>query len=135
MCKKMLVLLSVLSLVFSLTACGGNVSNVQRIYGETNSYSKAEVSDAMDIVLDRFNKEFDGCTMITLEYDEEKSDAEKLYWADQYGADQAIVLYSAFDVDHTGGDSGFNPNSTYTDWSWILTRNSNGSWELQSWGY
>ena len=33
-----------------------------------------------------------------------------------------------------GGDGSLNPNSTYRNYQWILTRSS-GRWELQTWGY
>ena len=56
-------------------------------------------------------------------------------WAEQYDAEQAIVLVSSFDVDSSGGDGSLNPNSTYDNWKWILTRNDNEKWTLQTWGY
>ena len=53
----------------------------------------------------------------------------------QYGADEAIVLTSTFDVDGSGGDGSLNPNSTYKDWIWLLVRNKQGEWKHVDHGY
>lgn len=45
-----------------------------------------------------------------------------------------MVLYSDFDVDGSGGDGSLNPNSTYTDWSWVLVRENGGAWKIATWG-
>ena len=55
-------------------------------------------------------------------------------WAEQYDAEEAMVLYSDFDVDSSGGDGSLNPNSTYTDWSWVLVRENGGAWKIATWG-
>ena len=95
----------------------------------------SEIEQAMEVAMNHFRKEFDGCTMTKIEYDEEKSGKAAREWAQQYGADEGIVLYSSFDVDASGGDGSFNPNSTYTKWQWILTRNKGEGWVLRTWGY
>ena len=60
--KKIKVLLSVLLCAALLTACGGgDISEVGRQMGESERYSKAEISRAMDQVEDHFRNEFDGC--------------------------------------------------------------------------
>ena len=56
-------------------------------------------------------------------------------WAEQYDADEAIVILSSFDVDSSGGDGSLNPDSTYDDWKWILIRNDSGNWEHVDHGY
>ncbi len=119
-----------------LTACGGgDVRGAGRQMGESERYSRAEIARAMDQVEDYFKKEFDGCKLLNLRYDEEKTRAEAEEWAEQYGADEAIVLYSDFEVDESGGDGSLNPDSTYRNWKWILIRNRREGWELKTWGY
>lgn len=130
------ILYLVLTLCVLLTGCArGNVNNVQYILTESAQYTQAEIQDAMDTAVTHFRKEFEGCTLRTIEYSEAKTASAGSAWAAQYGADEGIVLVSTFDVDEKGGDGGFNPNSTYTNWQWVLTRSDNGSWELQTWGY
>lgn len=53
----------------------------------------------------------------------------------RYNADEVIVLLSTFDVDESGGDGSLNPNSTYTDWNWILVRKNGGKWKHVDHGY
>ena len=134
--KKIKVLLSLVLCLVLLTACGGgDVRSAGRQMGESTCYSKAEIARAMDQVEDYFKKEFDGCKLLTLCYDEEKTFAEAEEWAAQYGADEAIVLYSDFEVDSSGGDGSLNPDSTYRNWKWVLVRNRREAWELKTWGY
>lgn len=119
-----------------LAACGGgNVEGAVLEVGSSQVYSEAEIEAAMKIVLDHFDCEFTGCTLTRLSYEEEKSAKASGEWAAQYEADEAIVLYSSFDVDDSGGDGSLNPNSTYDHWQWILTRSDGGKWTLQTWGY
>ena len=132
--KKRIVIGSLL-LCLLLTACGGGRVKAMPVIGPSELYTEAEIEDAMEIVLRYFENEFDGCTLTRLEYDEERVREEMVGWAEQYDAGQAIVLLSDFDVDASGGDGSLNPNDTYRNWKWILTRTGNGKWVLQTWGY
>lgn len=133
--KRLLAVLCLVCLVFSGCGGGGNASEVQVITGESEIFTQGEIERAMEVAMNYFRKEFDGCTMTKIEYDEGKSRATSVEWAQQYGADEAIVLYSSFDVDASGGDGSLNPNSTYNNWQWILTRDEGGKWVLRTWGY
>ena len=133
--KKISLILTVMLCLVLLTACGGGRVQAMPVIGPSELYTGAEIEDAMEIVLGHFKKEFDGCTLTRLEYDEEKVRDEMMGWAEQYDAGQAIVLLSDFDVGASGGDGSLNPNDTYRNWKWILTRTGNGKWVLQTWGY
>ncbi len=134
--KRITVLLTLLLCLVLLTACGGgNIRHVVPAIGPSGLYTGAEIEEAMDIVLDHFKKEFDGCTLTRLEYDESAVRDEQMGWAAQYNEGQAIVLLSDFDVDGSGGDGSLNPNDTYRNWQWILTRTGDGEWTLRTWGY
>ena len=123
-------------LALFLTGCGGgNASEVQVITGESEIFTEREIEDAMEVAMNHFRREFDGCTMTKIEYNESQSRGAAAGWAQHYGADEGIVLYSSFDVDASGGDGSFNPNSTYSNWQWILTRTEGGDWVLRTWGY
>ena len=129
------ILLLLLTMLLSGCGRGGNIRQSVRNVGASVSYSEAEINDVMDVVEDYFRKEFDGCTLKELSYDEEVSDKASGEWAAQYNADKAVVLTSTFDVDSSGGDGSLNPNSTYSGWQWILTQNDGDKWVLQTWGY
>lgn len=114
---------------------GGSVSNVNRKIGKSERYAEDEINKAMDAVTAYFDQNFEGCEMTDLWYDEEKGIAFPGDWTKQYGADEAIILLSNFNVDESGGDGGFEANTTYSDWHWILTRDTDGAWALKTWGY
>ena len=117
-----------------LCACG-NVMQVKRIVEPSDVYSAKDIRSAMNVVSGHFFRHFDGCTLTVLEYDEAFSTERSAEWAEQYDADEAIVLLSEFEVDHTGGDGSLEPNSTYRKWQWILVRDKRENWRLKTWGY
>jgi hypothetical protein len=108
----------------------------------SDQFSEREIRDAMEIVIAKF-RGFKGCEMMKLWYDEEKSNRQiESYMTGGRGAgsgiskDNVIVIYSDFSVDSSGGDGSLNPNSTYTDWCWILVRESReGAWRVDDFGY
>ncbi len=47
-----------------------------------------------------------------------------------------MVLLSNFKVGPSGGNGSLEPNSTYTEWQWILIRdNTSDNWLVKDWGY
>ena len=114
----------------------GNIDNVSEGSVKSEVYSENEIKDAMNIVKKKFERDFKGCTLTDLWYGENISSPSEAEWAKQYNADEAIILFSNFDVDSSGGDGSLNPNTTYTKWKWILVRDkSNNEWSLKTWGY
>ena len=132
--RKMKVLASLLLCLALLTACGGgDVSEVGRRIGECERFSEQEVAAAMNEVEQFFRKEYDGCKLLRLEYDEEKTGKEASDWSENYGA-EAIVLQSDFYVDDSGRMVTLEPDETYRNYEWILTKTLLG-WKLETWGY
>ena len=131
---KMVKFLAVLLALILLAGCGSKTANAEIVIGESELYSEKEIRSAMDEVLDAFEKGFPGCTLLKLWYDEESSLKEADHWAEQYGGEKAIVLYSNYWVDGSGENPTQNPNSLYKNWSWILIWNGFG-WELKDCGY
>lgn len=131
----LLILIALAGMFSQRLMGGGDTSQTKRIIGESSLYSQAEIEQMMDTVESTFRREFKGCTLLELKYDEALSQKQSGDWAEQYQADEAAVLTSSFDVDGSGGDGSLNPNSTYSKWLWVLTRNGDGNWKLQTWGY
>ena len=132
--KTYKILLLCLVCILLLTACGGgDVSEVGRHIGVCERFSEREVAAAMDEVESFFRKEYDGCKLLRLEYDEEKTLKEAYAWSEEYGA-EAIVLQSDFYVDDSGRTVTLEPDETYRNYEWILTKTAFG-WKLQTWGY
>ena len=98
-------------------------------------YSEIEVDQAIDVIQRSFKKNYKGCTLLSISYDEDYCAGVCKDWASEYGADEAIVLTSSFQTDAKGGDGSLNPDAVYEDWQWVLTRTGGGPWILQTWGY
>lgn len=120
-----------------LTACGGGNTNNVEIpdWKPSEIYTDKEIETAFQTVEDYFSKEFDGCILTKLYYPGDAFADEFSEWATRYAADKAIVIYSSFDVDSSGGDGSLAPNSTYEDWKWVLVSSINGEWEHVTHGY
>jgi len=131
-----MILLLVVTLIF-LTArwCFGNTAFAQRQIGKSEQFSREEIQDAMDMVENTFARKFSGCTLLQLTYDETYSEKYAPEWAENYEAQEALVLLSSFTTGPSSVAGGFNPNDLYTRWQWILTRSDGRVWELRTWGY
>ena len=133
--KKLLCLALTALLVLSLAGCGRISSSMEITCDTSQHYTTADIHDAMDVVMSYFRREFNGCTMTALGYAGDEKWGAMEGWADQYAADEAIVLVSAFETDRKGGDGSLKPNDVYRNYQWILVRNSRGEWEHKTHGY
>ena len=113
----------------------GNIRNVERSMAESSVYSEGDIISAMNTVQNHFFLIYDGSTLTDLWYPGDETLAVAEEWAIQYDADEAIVLLSNFDVDSSGGDGSLNPDSIYSNWQWILTRDGDEDWVLETWRY
>ena len=133
--KKRIAFVLALVCMLGLVACGGNVEHVKIADYSSEIYSDAEIESAIDVAIDYFSKNFQGCTLTEITYGGDDKLAEYQEFADRNNATQVIVLVSSFDVDASGGDGSLNPNSTYTNWNWILVRTDGGTWRHVDHGY
>lgn len=123
-------------LLLTLSACGGKLSEgmqVEITEGDTY-YSNEDIQAAVDTVEKEFKKDFPGCTMTSLRYTAISGKDSNTEWATQYNAEEAMVLYSDFTVDDSGRSESLNPDSTYTDWQWVLVRNAGEKWKIATCG-
>lgn len=108
------------------------------------TFTDEEINAAIKEVKKKF-KDFEGCDLKELRYDEEIRHREaEAYLTTGGGSDSKIentnvmILVSRFDVDNSSAAAagGFNGGTTYDNWLWILTRSSEGeNWEVVDWGY
>lgn len=126
--------LAIIAALVILTGCKTKTEAVSLQTIDSDIYSMQEISEAADTIYAYFNDNFEGCTLqsVAYEYDDPELFAE---YAEQYEADEAIVLSSTFTTDENGGDGSLNPNDTYTDYHWILVRDEGGSWRHADHGY
>ena len=87
----------------------------------------------MDAVTSYFKREFEGCKLTALCYDEAFSDEAAAAWQEKAGG-EIMVLQSSFLVGAGGGDGSLTPNGSYTGWQWVLALRGSG-WEILSNGY
>ncbi len=135
--KKVLLLSIFFLLLLLLTACGGKISKDIEINSNSpsNLYTEKEILDAIKVTEKYFKKEFSGCTLTSIAYAGDEKSLQNLDFAERIGGNEVIVLTSSFDVDESGGDGSLNPNSTYSNWMWILARKDGGKWKHVDHGY
>ena len=147
--KKSLVVISSIVFAFLLIACGqkDKESTIEPekeplVTQETTRFTNDEIDAAMECVREEF-KNFEGCKLTDLWYDEKESMAITESYM-QYGRgstngvaeENIIVLISNFDVDKSGGDGSLTPGTTYDNWSWTLIRDDKaGQWKVDDYGY
>ena len=107
----------------------GNVENVNRVIETSNLYSEEEINDAMDVIIEDFERTFHGCTLKELRY----SDIGYLSSSQSCGCienyEKTIIIYSVFDVAEKGASSTLNAGSIYTQYQWGLAK-INGIWKI-----
>lgn len=134
--KRVVSLLLLCLSLFALTACGGgDVDEVGVLEVESELYTSAEIADGINVTLEYFKKNFDGCKLRELQYIGDEENNDYLDFAARNDADEVLVFTSTFDVDSSGGDGSLNPNDTYKNWKWILVRHNGGDWEHVDHGY
>ena len=124
--------------VLVLTGNRGNISNVNRVIGYSALYGENSIKEAFDVIEKKFAKDFKGCTLAELRYDEDVENrfSEEIEKYHKENNQELIVVLSTFDTDEKGGDGEVNPNATYTNWQWHLVKTKDKkNWEIISWGY
>ena len=142
--KKTFILFLIMIICFFLTACEldpekggkpGKTDNVDITIGESAKFTEVEIKSAMECVLTKFT--WTDCELTYLWYDEEKSDNEAKVFSVTFNVkeENMIILLSNY---NTGAhvNMTLNANSTYSNWMWILIRDSgNSNWRVDDWGY
>ncbi len=142
--KKTIFSFSIIVVLLSILIYSqiGKTNNVQVSIGESTKFTEKEIDEAIGSVKKKFMS-FQGCKLTELWYSESKSDRLIKDYL-QYGKgssngikeENVMVLLSNFEVNSSGGDGSFEPNSTQSDWQWILIRDSKSDrWRVDDWGY
>ena len=98
---------------------------------------KALAVDTIQEVIQYDDGTYAEITLTEVEFDERENLAEDNQgWAEQYDADQAILIDTVFEVENYDGEeyAFLKSGKTYDNFIWILTRNDNGAWEMQTEG-
>ena len=128
--KSVISVLSGMMILLNLCACGGSADEAL-----STSYSQQDMSAAIEVVKEEFEKEWQGCTLNEIYYAGDKVSEKHQDWADRNNADDVLVLLSSFYVSESCEIGALNKGSTYQNFNWILVRTSNGKWQCVDWGY
>ena len=131
--KKALAFLFAVIFVFIFSGCGIPFM-AEKTISDSKIFRESEINNAMFAVYRHFALHFEGCVLLSIEYDEEYSKDRAKEWAERYDKDLAIVLLSDFYV-YGETDGSLAPGETYRKWNWILVKDKGGFWELKDWGY
>ena len=66
--KKIVCAMLCILLVFSLSACGGNVNEVNTHNVESEVYSEEDIATAIDTIKKEFKSNWNGCTLTEIYY-------------------------------------------------------------------
>ena len=124
-------------LLIGVTGCKniGNVTNVKIKEVNSEIYSKEEIYDAINIIINDFKDDWDDCTLNEICYIGDIRNNDFIDWATRNNKEEVIVLNSNFTVGSYANDKSLNLNSEYNNWNWILVRNKNESWQHIDHGY
>ncbi len=130
--KKLIAAVLAAALLISLAACGKAVT----VGGFSSIYLDKEDYDAAVEVVRQAFEEYEGCTLKKIAYvgDKElKAEAD----ARTLAPEQIIVLTTTFTTDGSDHGTVFEPNKTYEDYRWVLTRATSFDpfWEISARGF
>ena len=66
--KKIVCTMLCIMLLFGLSACGGDVSEVKTHNVESESYSEEDIKAAIDTIKKEFKSDWKGCTLTEIYY-------------------------------------------------------------------
>ncbi|MGN1443789.1 MAG: hypothetical protein ACI4XE_08065 [Acutalibacteraceae bacterium] len=142
--KKIFAVLLTLMFLFTLSACSqkGDTKSVTVTIGKSDSFTEKEIKGAVDAVKTKFKKNYGGCTLISVTYNETESrEGAEGYIRSGGGkekgvkAEDVIYLVSDFKTGEKIEATGFETNTEYNGWTWTVVRGSNGKWCVVDSGY
>ena len=126
MIKRISVIILCVLLTFSLCSCNGDVSNVKIKNIKSDIFKNDEINSAVNVVINNFKENWNGCELKDICYVGDDSIDDDL--TEQYGKGKVIVLQTSFYVGRFA-DVGIEPDTTVSDYKWILIRDDMENWK------
>lgn len=130
--KRCITVVLLLLMVPFVIGCGA-VSDVQMDLKHSEYYSEDELDAAAKIVRKHFRQMYNGCTLLTIQYDGDEASRAQLSYCRELEPDKhfvdCAVLTSNFETTENC-DTSFEKNKIYKNWQWYLAREENGKWQL-----
>ena len=116
--RKTLLLLILAALCLLFCACGEyGTDDVARTVKDNTLFSKAEINDAMDIVVQIYTHQIDGCTLTEIIYDEAYSIA--LLKDTETYEEKAMILTSVYSVEELASNGNLYPTKETNTHNWL----------------
>lgn len=139
--KKIIISLLSILLIGSLVACSKENNEIVIEISESTKFSEDEINSAINCVKDNFS--FPAATLEKIIYDEEKGNSIITTYLEHgngsingISSENVIALLANFYVDDSGDNPVLNRDTTYTNYQWILIRDSETSdWKIDSFGF
>ena len=103
--KKIVCAMLCILLVFSLSACGGNVNAVNTHNVESEIYSEEDIAAAIDTIKKEFKSNWNGCTLTEIYYAGDDSSKDHQDWADRNNADEVATENGGFQMNGRWSDN------------------------------
>ncbi|MDE6149688.1 MAG: hypothetical protein K2F81_06300 [Ruminococcus sp.] len=113
----------------------GNVSDVEIGNCSSKIFTEKEIKSAMKAVKKDFGRNFEGCNLNKLWYDEEINLLQESEGKEKYNKLE-ISITAEFYIRPGCGDGSMKDDQTYSGYNWILTRESEDhKWIVKDHGY
>lgn len=132
------LLIAVIIIGRSVHLTKSNIADVKINLGSSEAYSQEELQAAVDVILAEVSNWYSVKKVYMLSYccDESTPDNENYcrgFISTEYV--HCVVFDSSFKTSGSALSEGFNPDSVYDGWHWIVVKDENNEWKLLDWGY
>ncbi len=106
-------------------------------YGESEIYTKEDMENAVEEIMNVFNSFDSKCDMYSIKYCGDETSVKNVGYCNELSnvtMDECIVFESTFKTPGNAG-GGFNSNFVYEGWKWYLARQKDGEWVVLTYGY
>ena len=134
--KSFLLIILLFIISFVLISCAetipGDIREVNVVVTSENDYTEDDLMSAISTIEENFVEHFRGCKMIEIRYAASYSLETMNSRASDFGFKDGIIFFMDFSTGERGVVQEWSHNTEYTDYEWLLVRNSNDEkWQIE----